>query len=198
MKKFILPAFTLFLIVVITIFICLSSFKKNITSQEEIETIMQESHLDILINLGNFSKDSYSESMLLDVAMQYATAIGLAVEENLSDIYFQYVEKDTLHNLIAELTDIYIEAPIVIDDFYYLYDSENAYYYYLGSSPEYFKIFNINKIERNGEKILINCDISKNEDGEVTNINNVLIKMSLRPKNSFTKYRIDQIQINPL
>lgn len=193
MKKFLLPVIALISIAIVTIFICIFGANKDITSKEEIDTIKQDAHLDILVNLGNFSKDSYSESMLLDVAMQYATEIGLANDGNQDDVYFQYVEKDTLHTLISELTGLYIEAPIVIDDFYYLYDSENSYYYYLGSSPEYFKISKINKIERNGEKIFINCDISKNEDGESTNMNNIAITLGINPKNNLTKYSVIQI-----
>ena len=65
MKKFLLPVIALISIAIVTIFICIFGANKAITSKEEIDTIKQDAHLDILVNLGNFSKDSYSENKIL-------------------------------------------------------------------------------------------------------------------------------------
>ena len=196
MKKVILPIIALiFIIIFIGIVLSMNS-TKEITSQTEIEIIKQDSNLDLLINLGNFSAENYSESLLLDVAMQYAANLNLMNEIQNDNTYLQYVNKDDLHTLIFELTGLTMEAPIEIDDFYYLYDSENSYYYFLGITPAYYKVSKINKIERNNNTYSINCSIQKNEDGEITTIDNVLINLIFQSENNFIKYQVEQISIN--
>ena len=196
MKKFLLPVISLILIIIIVIVLLFSNTTKEITSTAEIEVIKQDSNLNLLVNLGNFSKENYSESKLLDVAMQYASHLNLMNELNNENTYLQYVNKDDLHNLIFELTALQIEAPIEIDDFYYLYDSENSYYYYLGVSPVYYEISKINKIERNNNKYFINCSIKKSEDGEITTIDNVLITLNFLAENNIIKYQVEEISID--
>lgn len=196
MKKFILPFITLIFIISFIVIIFSSNTTKEITSDNEIEVIKQDSYLDILVNLGNFSGDNYSESKLLDVAMQYANKLNLMNELKGDDIYIQYVNKEDLHTIIFELTGLAIEAPIVIDDFYYLYDSENSYYYYLGGSPTYYSISKINKIERIKNKYILNCCIQKNEDGESFIIDNVSIILNFMPNHNILKYQVEEIIIN--
>ena len=196
MKKFLLPVISLILIIIIVIVLLFSNTTKEITSTAEIEVIKQDSNLNLLVNLGNFSKENYSESKLLDVAMQYASHLNLMNELNNENTYLQYVNKDDLHNLIFELTALQIEAPIEIDDFYYLYDSENSYYYYLGVPPVYYEISKINKIERNNNKYFINCSIKKSEDGEITTIDNVLITLNFLAENNIIKYQVEEISID--
>ena len=195
MKKILLPFITLIFIISFIVIIFSLNTTKEITSNSEIEIIKQDSYLDILINLGNFSGDNYSESKLLDIAMQYANKLNLMNELKTDDIYIQYVNKDDLHNIIFELTGLIIEAPIVIDDFYYLYDSENSYYYYLGGSPTYYSISKINKIERNKNKYTLNCCIQKNEDGEIYALDNVLIVLNFMPNHNIIKYQVEEIII---
>ena len=196
MKKFFLPALALLFILTFITIILTSNTTVEITSTTEIEAIKQDSNLDILVNLGNFSGENYSENMLLDVAMQYADKLNLMNELNTDDNYLQYVNKEDLHNIIYELTDITIEAPLEIDDFYYLYDGENSYYYYLGVSPTYYSVSRINKIERTSNKYVINCSIQKNEDGEIFSLDNVLVTLNFMPNNNIVKYQIKEILIN--
>ena len=117
-------------------------------------------------------------------------------ETNNESLYLQYVSKDDVHNIIYELTGISIEAPIEIDDFYYLYDSENSYYYYLGASPTNYKVSNIKSIKRNGNLYDINCSIEKIEDGELTLEENVSIILNYVSENSIIKYQVEKIKIN--
>ena len=196
MNKFFIPLIALFFIIIFIVIILSSNSTKIISSQNEIEVIKDESNLDIIVNLGNFSKDNYSESMLLDIAMQYATKLNLSNELKTDDNYIQYVNKDDLHNIILELTGIVVEAPIIIDDFYYLYDSENSYYYYLGVSPQYYNISKINQIERTKNNYKINCSIHKNIDGEFFNIEDVVIILNFKPNQNIIKYQLEQIIIN--
>ena len=196
MKKFIIPIIALCFIIIFTCIILSINTTKEITSEYEIKTIKQDSNLDILVNLGDFSKDNYSERKLLDVAMLYAENLDLVNETNNESIYLQYVSKDDVHNLIYELTGITIEAPIEIDDFYYLYDSENSYYYFLGASPTYYKVSNIKNIKRNGNTFDINCSIEKIVDGELIIEDNVSIILNYISENSIIKYRVEEIKIN--
>lgn len=195
MKKFIILIITLVFIIIFTCIILSINTTKEITSESEIKTIKQDSNLDILVNLGDFSKDNYSERKLLDVAMLYSEKLNLVNETNNESIYLQYVSKDDIHNLIYELTGITIEAPIEIDDFYYLYDSENSYYYYLGASPTYYKISSIKNIKRNGNTYDINCSIEKIIDGELIIEDNVSVILNYIPENSIIKYQVEKIKI---
>lgn len=198
MKKFILPLISLILIIIIMIITIFSitSYPKKITSNTEIEVIKQDSNLDILINLGNFSKNNYQENKLLDISMQCAAKLNLMNETNVDDAYLQYVQKDDLHKLIFELTGLNIEAPIEIEDFYYLYDSENEYYYYIGASPNYYTVSNINSIKRKGNTYFIDCSIQKIDDGEKSIINNVSVTLTRNSENSFATYQVESIMFN--
>ncbi len=192
MKKLILPIITLILIIFfISIFLFISPQK--ITSNSEIEVIKQDSNLDILVNLGEFSKENYSESNLLDVSMQYAMKLNLMNDTTTDGRYIQYVSKEDLHSIIFELTGITVEAPITIEDFYYLYDSENEYYYYIGSSPSYFFVSNINSVKKLHDKYFIECEVQKNEDGEIVETKKLNIILIHNKDASLINYQIEKI-----
>ena len=195
MKKIIIPAISLLLIIMILLIFTLIPSTKQITSSTEIEVIKQDSNLDILVNLNNFSKESYSEEKLLDVAMQYASKLNLINEQSTDDTYIQYVEKETLHNLIFELTGVKIDAPIEIEDFYYLYDSENKYYYYIGLPTSYYYVSNINSIERKNNTYFINCSIEKGNESEIEVFSNVSIVLNRITDNSLISYQVQSIDI---
>lgn len=195
MKKIIIPAISLLLIIMILLIFTLIPSTKQITSSTEIEVIKQDSNLDILVNLNNFSKESYSEEKLLDVAMQYASKLNLINEQSTDDTYIQYVEKETLHNLIFELTGVKIDAPIEIEDFYYLYDSENEYYYYIGLPTSYYYVSNINSIERKNNTYFINCSIEKGNESEIEVFSNVSIVLNRITDNSLISYQVQSIDV---
>ncbi len=192
MKKLIIPGIALIFIIILATYF-LASNEKQITNQNEIELIRQEANLDTVINLGDFSKENYSEEKLLDVAMQYATKLNLLNEANVDETYLQYIARDELHNLIFELTGLKVIAPIEIEDFYYLYDSENEYYYWIGFSPAYYKISKINSVKRNGHTYTINCAVEKSEDGEILTKDSINIKLELKKENQLIKYQIIEI-----
>lgn len=134
----------IFVIVIVTI--CLSNMGSAIKDEAKISEFKNSSHLDILVNLGNYSSSEYSDSRLLDVSMQLAEKLGLMDENTDEDNYVQYVSENDLHTIIYELTGHTVEAPIEIEDFYYLYDSENEYYYYRPATPSYYSIKEINSL----------------------------------------------------
>lgn len=191
-KKTLILAGVLAIIVAIILFVLLSS-NTNIKDEQMQNTLKDELDLDIVINLGKYSSEEYDESKLLDVAMQLATKKGLLQEYNDENIYFEYVPKDDLHSIILELTGITVEAPIEIEDFYYLYDSENEYYYYRPSTPSYYQINQINSLKETKNGYEINCSIVKNIDTEVLKVEDVSIELTSKPENSIIKYMVNEI-----
>ena len=169
MKKLIIPGIALIFIIILATYF-LASNEKQITNQNEIELIRQEANLDTAINLLN-----------------------LLNEANVDETYLQYIARDELHNLIFELTGLKVIAPIEIEDFYYLYDSENEYYYWIGFSPAYYKISKINSVKRNGHTYTINCAVEKSEDGEILTKDSINIKLELKKENQLIKYQIIEI-----
>ena len=127
--------------------------------------------------------------------MQYASKLNLINEQSTDDTYIQYVEKETLHNLIFELTGVKIDAPIEIEDFYYLYDSENEYYYYIGLPTSYYYVSNINSIERKNNTYFINCSIEKGNESEIEVFSNVSIVLNRITDNSLISYQVQSIDI---
>ena len=191
-KKTLILAGVLVIVVAIILFVLLSN-NTNIKDEQMQNTLKDELDLDIVINLGKYSSEEYDESKLLDVAMQLATKKGLLQEYNDENIYFEYVPKDDLHSIILDLTGITVEAPIEIEDFYYLYDSENEYYYYRPSTPSYYQIDQINSLKETKNGYEINCSIVKNIDTEVLKVEDVSIELTSKPENSIIKYMVNEI-----
>ena len=91
------------------------------------------------------------------------------------------------------VSGITVEAPIEIEDFYYLYDSENEYYYYRPSTPSYYQIDQINSLKETKNGYEINCSIVKNIDTEVLKVEDVSIELTSKPENSIIKYMVNEI-----
>lgn len=168
----------------------------NIKDQETISKIEKDSYLDIIVNLGDYSQTSYDEERLLDVAMQLAENLGLLNESNEDNNYVQYVNANDVHSIIYELTGNVVEAPIEIEDFYYLYDSEHEYYFYRPASPTYFQVKEISSINESGTTYNILCSIAKTEDYEEIDLNNIKVKLTYMPENALIKYKVDKIEIH--
>lgn len=178
--------------VLIVIFINLGAIKDEAT----ISKIKEDSFLDILVNLGNYSPTNYDDENLLDVSMRIAEKLGLLNESTEDGNYVQYVNENDLHNIIYELTGHTVEAPIEIDDFYYLYDSEHEYYFYVPAAPNYFSVKNISSMKANNSNYSIVCSIEKSEDLEVTDLNDVKVSLTYMPENSFVKYRVEKVEFS--
>lgn len=176
--------------------ILILSLAKNIKNAADIITIREDSNLDIIVNLGTFSHDNYDEQKLLDVSMQIAEKLGMLDEYTDEDNYIQYVPKNDLHLIIYELTGLTIEAPIEIEDFYYLYDSENEYYYYRPATPSYFKVETINSIKEKNSTYKISCSLKKEVDFEITTLADVQLSLSYEPNNTLVKYKVKSIEMN--
>lgn len=192
-KKHLIIGVTLILLVALLLFILLST-RSNISDIEKQLELKEAFDLDIVVNLENYTDAEYDEENLLDVAMQLATKRGLLSEYDDETTYIQYVPKDDIHLIINELTGITVEAPIEIEDSYYLYDSENEYYYCWPSTLYYYNIGNILSVTKNGDTYEFVCNLEKNIDSEIEKVENVVIKVTENPNNTIIKYRIEEIK----
>lgn len=192
-KKHMIIWVTLLLLVSLLLFILLSnnSSINDIEKQLELKEVFD---LDIIVNLKNYTVENYDEEKLLDVAMQLAAKKGLLSEYDDETTYIQYVSRDDIHTIINELTGIVIEAPIELEDAYYLYDSENEYYYCWPSTLYYYNISNIISVNQNGDTYEFVCTLEKNIDSEIEKVENAVIKVTKVPENSIVKYKIEEIK----
>lgn len=192
-KKHLIIGVTLVLFVAILLFVLLSN-RSTINDIEKQLELKEAFDLNIITNLKNYTIAEYSEGNLLDVAMQLATKRGLLSEYDDETTYIQYVPKDDVHLIINELTGITVEAPIEIEDSYYLYDSENEYYYCWPSTLYYYNISNIISVNKNGNTYEFVCTLEKNIDSEIETIENAVIKVTEMPENTIIKYRVEEVK----
>lgn len=190
MKKNILfYIITSVVIVLIIVGVIALKNKNEITNSNEILNIVRETNLETILNLGNFEKDNYSEKDLLMVAMKFAEENGY-MNETSNGVYVEYVNKSDLHEIVYELTGISIEAPIQIEDFYYVYDSENEYYYNAGIEVTEYEITNINHIYKSDEFYTIECQATKTEDGEIIADNKIITKLKRNEEGFYVGYQV--------
>ena len=192
-KKHLIIGVTLVLFVAILLFVLLSN-RSTINDIEKQLELKEAFELDTIVNLKNYTNIEYDEENLLDVAMQLAAKRGLLSEYEDETTYIQYVPKDDIHLIINELTGITVEAPIEIEDAYYLYDSENEYYYCWPSTISYYNVGNIISVTKNGDTYEFVCTLEKNIDSEIEKVENVMIRVTEMPDNTVVKYRIEEIK----
>lgn len=180
-------------IIVVAVIIAVVSLCGNKLTDEEILDLKDSAKLDIIVNLGDYTSSNYDDSKLLDVAMQLANALGMVNTYSDDETYIEYVSREDLHTLINEFTGLTIEAPIEIEDFYYLYDSENDYYYYRPSTPSYYSVSTINSIKEDNGSYTISCTATKTEDTESSTHDNVQISLTSMPKNKYFMYKINKV-----
>lgn len=184
-------------IVVLLIVICIIvvSHKNEIINSDEILKIVSETNLESAINLGNFEKNNYSEKNLLAVAMKFAEKNGY-MNETSDGIYVEYVNKSDLHDIINELTGISIDAPIQIEDFYYIYDSENEYYYNAGIEVPEYEVSKVNHVYKNDDSYVIECTAIKMEDGEIIANDKIVTKFKKNVDSSYTNYQVIKQEVS--
>lgn len=173
---------------IISIF-CFTKNKSQIKDTNEISEIVNNSNLELLLNLENFDEKNYSEEKLLIASMEYASKNGF-MNETTEGMYIEYINKSELHDIIYELTNITVEAPIQIDDFYYVYDSENEYYYCVPISYPKYQITNINNIYQKDNIYTITCQAKKISDNEVIKEVSITTTLELIEDGFYTNYKI--------
>lgn len=190
MKKSVL--LYLFFLIIITAgisFFLLNRGNKEIKDNEKISQIVFESNIEDFINLENFSKKSFLEENILKSAMKFAKRNGYT-NEVLGDNEMEYINQGELHSIINETMGINVEAPIQIDDFYIVYDSESEYYYFLPNESETYNISKINHVYKNSkEQYIIECTATKTNNDETIEKN---FRTTISPIKDgvYTKYQI--------
>ena len=192
-KKHLILGVTLVALVAIFLFVLLSNRSSISDIQKQLE-LKENFDLDIIVNLRNYTSEEYDEENLLDVAMQLAGKKGILSDFSDDTTYIEYVPKDDLHAIIQDFTGITVEAPIELEDAYYLYDSENEYYYCWPSTKYYYTVGNIISITKNGDTYEFTCTLEKNIDSEIETIENAVIKLTEMPENMIIKYRVEEIK----
>lgn len=177
------------IVVLVVISIILLRYKNEITDSNEVLKIVSETNLESIIDLGNFEKNSYSEKDLLAVAMKFAEKNGY-MNENSDGVYVEYVNKSDLHEIISELTGIAIDAPIQIEDFYYIYDSENEYYYNAGMEIPEYEISKVEHVYKDDDGYTIECSAIKMEDGEIIADNKIVTELKKNVDSSYANYQV--------
>lgn len=183
-------------LVVIAIVICfvsivfVSNGRSQINDQSEISKLVTNSNLEILLNLEDFNSDSFIEKNLLEVAMLFAENNGYLNESTDNGMYLQYINMSELHDIIFELTNIVIEAPIQIEDFQYRYDSENEYYYCVPINISRYEIKNINNVYKNDNIYSFDCTAIKLEDGEIVDQKSFITELKYEENVSYTNYQV--------
>ena len=81
-------------------------------------------------------------------------------------------------------------------NFYYLYDSENDYYFYRPASPSYFKVKEITSTKANGNDYSINCFIAEDLADASVEAEDIALSITTMPNNNWIKYRVNKIEIS--
>ena len=167
----------------------------EVTDSKRIEMIKNDSYLDILLQIKTFDELNISYEPLLEAAMRIARELDLyQTPEN--GVYIEFVPRDTIHTLIYELSGIRVENPIIIEDFYYLYDSENDYYYIVPSGADWLKLGDINSIHYTPDQYIISCSAENVTDYVIkTTYPNVDIRLKYKPANTYIKYQLISINV---
>lgn len=186
-KTLIFIALPILFIILITALIMLN--KNEIKDPAEIKKIVSNSNLELLLNLGDFSKENYSSEKLLEVAMNFASQKNYLSETTEGELY-EYVNKDETHSIIYALTGITIEAPIEIEDSLYVYDSENERYFLVPVNLSKYELTSIEHIYKNDDTYTIECSAQKKEDGEIVDIKKFVTVFEYIADNSYTNYQL--------
>lgn len=166
-------------------------------TDEMIEKIREDSYLNILLQIQSYDPLYVNYEPLLEAAMRIASEQGL-LETNTEGVYLEYVPKNVIHDIIFELVGIKIEKPIVIDDFYYLYDEEGDYYYVVPIGVTWMQLTDIKSMTySNTDQYIVKCSakMGSEEMGYTSIYPNVEVKLKYKPNNKYVKYQLLSIQV---
>lgn len=171
---------------------------KVVTVTKDMEDkIIEDSFLNILVQIQTFDSLNVDYEPLLEAAMRIAEALNL-YETSEDGMYLQYVPKDVIHEIIYELSGIRIQEPINIEDFYYLYDKEKDYYYVVPIGASWMYIKEIESVSYSKSDIyIIRCSSEVGtEDYDIkTSYPNMELRLKYKPTNKYVKYQL--VSINP-
>lgn len=168
-------------------------------TEEMTEKIVEESYLNVLLQIQVFDSLYANYEPLLEAAMRIASMQGL-IEVQTEGIYLEYVPRTTIHNIICELSGINIEDPIKIDDFYYLYDEEGDYYYIVPIGVSWIYLDEVKSITytKSQDQYLIKCSAKQGgdmDDDIITTYPDVEVRLKYKPNNKYVKYQLISISV---
>jgi len=170
--------------------------KKVEVTEDMSNNIKQDSYLDILIQIKNFNNLNVNYEPLLEAAMRIASSQKLVVEPE-EGVYFEYVPKDIVHDIIFELTGVRITEPIIIEDYYYQYDEEGDYYKIVPLGSNWLKLNDVTSISyvKEGDQYLVICSASGGDEniGDVEIYPEMEIRLKYKPSNKYVKYQVVSI-----
>lgn len=159
--------------------------------------IKEESYLEILLQIQSFDSLYLNYEPLLEAAMRIASVQGL-IETQTDGVYLEYVPRNVVHDIIFELSGTTVTAPIVIDDFYYVYSEEGDYYYIVPIGVSWMELMDINSISysKNQDQYVIKCagKIGSEDSGIVTSYPEMEVRLKYKPNNKYVKYQLISIQ----
>ncbi|MBR4111084.1 MAG: hypothetical protein IKK43_05305 [Clostridia bacterium] len=168
-----------------------------IEDKTEISKIVTDSFLDILIEVKNYDKKEINYEDMLEATMRISRELDLFEEMSTDTNFYEYVPENTIHSMIAELTGKKVNSPIVIEDFYYLYNEESKYYYVVPVGTDWIHIEDIKEVKKikNGDFYVITCSTSFSEDG-LTFYDSGDIKVTIKhcPDNKYIRYQLTSME----
>lgn len=167
----------------------------EVTDLEKIQKIKEDSFLNILLQIRTFDSLNVSYEPLLEAAMRIAGELDL-YQIPQDGTYIEYVPRNTVHKLIYELSGIHVNEPIVIEDFYYLYDQEGDYYYIVPIGSDWLELKEISSIHytSTSNQYIIKCSAENLTDYSLKTIYpNVELRLKYKPSNTYIKYQLDSI-----
>lgn len=169
----------------------------EIDDEEKIEKIKNDSYLNILLQIKTFDSLNVSYEPLLEAAMRIAGELNL-YEVPTNGAYVEYVPRSIIHEIIYELSGIRIDKPIVIEDFYYLYDAAGDYYYIVPIGSDWLELTELTAMHYSSttDQYIINCSAENLTDYAIKTIYpNVELRLKYKASNKYIKYQLININV---
>lgn len=168
----------------------------EVLDEEKIKKITNDSYLNILLQIKTFDSLNINYEPLLEAAMRIARELDLYKIPDDGNTYIEYVSRDIVHELIYELSGIRINEPIIIEDFYYLYDSDGDYYYIVPIGSEWLELQELNSIHytSDSDQYIIHCSAENLTDYAIkTTYPDVELRLKYKASNNYIKYQLISI-----
>lgn len=168
----------------------------EVHDDEKIQKITNDSYLNILLQIKTFDSLNVNYEPLLEAAMRIARELDLYKIPDDVNTYIEYVSRDIVHELIYELSGIRINEPIIIEDFYYLYDSEGDYYYIVPIGSEWLELQKIDSIHytADSDQYIIHCSAENLTDYAIkTTYPDIELRLKYKASNNYIKYQLISI-----
>lgn len=169
------------------------NFKEVKLTQEEIDKLVEDSYLNILVEIENYDPNNYDKEKLLDAGMRIANKLELAKMPTDEQSNWQYVLHNDMVKILSELTGIQMNKPIIIEEYkyYYPYNEEKQCYEIIPMGTDWVGIGEIKSVTKKGNTYYIEC--SADNIPENIYVDSVKLQLEYMPQNEFVKYQIKSI-----